>query len=121
MSVMQRWIARLRDPESKQCIFRLRKGDCFCATGLLADVIDPNGWYLLALPDHFGDFSWHSHISGLSRHYLKKNNIAESDYHLAIFANDRGASFAEISDCLETGDWGTNKELYDETYSDKLL
>lgn len=39
-----KWVAALRSGNYKQGHTQLRRGNCFCALGVLCDVIDPNAW-----------------------------------------------------------------------------
>lgn len=44
MTVLEQFLAALRSDKYQQGIGQLRSGDCFCALGVLCDVVDPAGW-----------------------------------------------------------------------------
>ena len=37
-------LRRLEDPETQLGAFMMRKGNCFCLIGLIADIVDHNRW-----------------------------------------------------------------------------
>ena len=50
--VKRRWVEALRGGEYAQCRISLRRGNSFCAMGVLHDIIDPTGW------DEYEGFSY---------------------------------------------------------------
>jgi len=42
----KKWIARLRDPNTKQGQYNLKTSYGFCCLGVLCDLVDPNIWRL---------------------------------------------------------------------------
>lgn len=41
------WVEALRSKKYQQTRSSLREGDCFCALGVLCDILDPEGWQFL--------------------------------------------------------------------------
>ena len=44
MSLKQRFVAALRSGKYEKGVGRLKAGECFCAQGILLDVVAPEGW-----------------------------------------------------------------------------
>jgi hypothetical protein len=58
-TIREKWIEALESDKYRQCVRYLRRKvdgiDCHCATGVLADIIDPKGWN----NDEFLGWYWH--------------------------------------------------------------
>lgn len=107
--IQAKWVAALRSGKYNQCRGQLRKGDCFCAIGVLCDVIEPDGWKRgyngwehdgqrtrlsiefsrrLGFEPQFGFNGYHPQLAGIGTFICKLND-------------DLGYSFAEIADLIE--------------------
>jgi hypothetical protein len=102
----KQWVQALRSGDYKQGQNGLRvdegDGPRFCCLGVLADLIDPDGWF-----DGRNAFSGECEI----RHqlgeaeqpggYLKRRLLHKSTQLSLSNKNDEGASFDEIADYIE--------------------
>jgi hypothetical protein len=97
-SLKARWIKALRSGEYKQGFGHLRKGDCFCANGVLADIVDPKGWSK-DIEENF--WRWRGYgLTFTSTEIFKSKLISQL---LLVEKLNDGAkfSFPEIADQLE--------------------
>ncbi len=123
-SLKQRWVRALRSGKYTQATGALRTEDGFCCLGVLCDVYDPENW-TLAPHEELGHESQEWHYKSTNRPndrtYWKDvlpNEIVEfagfdtgnpevpyevcdGKTSLAVI-NDRGATFAQIADLIET-------------------
>lgn len=83
---LDKWVANLRSGKYKQGVKKFKKGDRYCAIGLLLNTIDPLGWY----PDgsHTSDWSLDCWIPRRLRLEIQE-------------LNDEGFDFGEIADFYE--------------------
>lgn len=117
------WVAALRDPNRKQAQGRLRKGDGMCCLGVLCDIEDPEEWV-----DEGGVWRWSTceaaPPAGLAMMRCGMTdragalNYPFNEVTLAVMKrigekldrlgsclaqlNDKGATFAEIADIIES-------------------
>jgi hypothetical protein len=98
-------VAALRSGKYRQGAGYLRRGDCYCAEGVIADVIDPNGWEPTLFDDGEPIYAWHGSVKWLLGGYLRSvlGNTLEGGVAALATANDKGMSFADIADALEAG------------------
>jgi hypothetical protein len=96
------FIVALRSGKYEQIAHYLRIGDCFCAEGVLCDLLDPDAWYRR----REGHYEWNG-----NGFWIVSSNIPE-EIHKALgyevgdlaYANDvMCLTFAEIADELEAG------------------
>lgn len=88
--IIEKWIAALRSGEYKQEFNCLRKGDCFCAIGVLCDIVDPTAWE--------GDL-WHGQSSMPAWAW---EHISSGSMWTVITWNDRDhLTFDQIAEKLE--------------------
>jgi len=94
-TVRERWIAALRSGKYKRCTGQLRRGDRFCALGVLADIIDPGGW----APSPGGNYVlWRGAVGNIGT----STYVAGVEDGRVITWNDASKlSFSEIADRLE--------------------
>ena len=115
-SLLNKWIARLEDPTTKQGKNMLLKKDgSMCCLGVLCDIVDPNGW--TEMPDEdwglLRKFFVYNKDSNSSYLELPKNladelNMFQTGYPIEgkkdsialINMNDDGISFKEIAALL---------------------
>lgn len=94
-----RWVAALRSGEYEQGHMRLRKGDRFCCLGVLADLVNPHGW--------FGEGErcwWKPGTAGLAPHAtdVPAALVPYAAQGVLAALNDRaGLSFSAIADWIE--------------------
>lgn len=100
-----RWVAALRDPNLKQTKGRLRSddGDAFCCLGVLANLIDPDGWMFDSFTE---DWCWHGEAQALpldewSRLRDENSSCGMNEQQQWSIKNDGGWTFAEIADRIE--------------------
>lgn len=110
----QQWIQALRSDHYKQGRGQLRKGNTFCALGVLCDVVKPQGW----AKNGFGVWAHDGQGTALSRDFAVElgMRVAQDGTRMVhpgvdgvSFAhmNDRQAkSFADIADLIEAN-WET--------------
>jgi len=99
-TLKQRWIEALRSGRYKQCHGVLRRGDRFCALGVLADVEDSTRW-----SPWFKDtecFEWGAG-SGLSACPSKDvmRSVGVSAMYVYELNDILGRSFEQIADWIE--------------------
>src|ERR1700740_2365093 len=80
-TVKQQWVAALRSGDYKKGIGRLKKIDsenevCYCSLGVLADIINPDGWTFDSSTDNFA-FEKTSYIK-------IDSNILDFDYQATL-------------------------------------
>lgn len=107
-----RWVAALRSGKYKQGRYRLRqcytdeRSTTYCCLGVLADVVDPNGWRIGMSEEHItaGDGggmlrrSWASKI-GLTTRNSKSGRMSQ---HKLVELNDQyTTTFEDIADVIE--------------------
>lgn len=98
--IKEAWLKALRSGEYQQGRHRLRnEDDCFCALGVLCDILDPSGWLksdggaIL-----FQDYSTMS-LSLKMKDYIGLNGI-QTDHIMSLNDID-GKSFEDIADYVE--------------------
>ena len=83
-----RWVAALRSGRYKQGKWDLRDGDKFCCLGVLADLVDPEGWEGCSWNDCFV--------------YVPSTILPEDKCRVLAVMNDhQSLSFSEIADYIE--------------------
>lgn len=98
-AIKARWVAALCSGDYEQGVGHLRLDDRYCCLGVLADIVDPQGWR----PDELNPT--------LSRH---RGNSVYPDYSVGYACglgqqeeidlstmNDGGKTFIEIADYIE--------------------
>lgn len=113
VELSKRWIAALRSGEYKQTSSCLRKGDCFCAIGVLCNIVDKGYWkeasdIMIGEYYQFGGFSISN--TGPYATIVDRLGGGESVHEYVLdkvtTMNDKeGKSFNEIADWLENY-WG---------------
>ena len=100
--VKAKWVAALRSGEYEQGTEMLRPGEnTYCCLGVLADVVDPNGWKLE--PGNFGPLWEHKSFCGRpSNDILKQVGLTRKAVDDLIKMNDvELRPFNEIADYIE--------------------
>lgn len=103
------WVQRLRSGDYLQGKENLRtEDDCYCCLGVLADVVDPEGWaedtdgdkyFMCIIGDSGGAF--------LERSEALKLGIDYETQKILGGLNDMGISFDEIADCIEANSFAS--------------
>lgn len=102
MATKQDVINALRSGTYKQTAGWLRRGDAFCAEGVVCDVIDPTKWTIRE-GSSYPMYSWDGLVAWAPREIIPVIGLAAYTYMASC--NDHGASFEQIADALETGEW----------------
>lgn len=124
-SLKQKWVRALRSGKYTQASGALRTEDGFCCLGVLCDVYDSKNWTLAPHEDFAGNESQEWHYKSCNRHNDRSywidvlpneivefagfdtNNpevpfdVCDGKTSLAVI-NDKGATFTEIADLIET-------------------
>jgi hypothetical protein len=103
MATKQDVIEALRSGTYKQTAGYLHRGDAFCAEGVVCDLIDPTKWVMVEGSSNPA-YAWDELIAWGPHHRLVPV-IGLAAYTYMATCNDHGASFAQIADALETGEW----------------
>jgi hypothetical protein len=110
---IKRWIKELRSGHYAQTTTYLKKNGRFCCLGVLADIVDPQGWetddatevemwrHSDSLNSSAISNSTFCEITGFSNHRDPKLVTATTFQNCLINLNDRGESFTKIADCIE--------------------
>lgn len=97
-------IAALRSRKYKQGQWLLRSadGECWCAGGVVLDVLDPNGWS--SVQSCVGQrWRWHGVMLYPRESEWRMIGLPLSDSSvLGVFNYDEGKTFEEIAEWLET-------------------
>ena len=100
-TLRERWIAALRSGEYKKSTSSLKTNDgtAFCCLGVLAELVDPNGW-----ADGGGIRGDRLQWRGQSYYVSEEEGVPglplEASRKLAVM-NDNGKTFPEIADYIE--------------------
>lgn len=108
--LVQAWIDALRSGKYQQTVNRLRKGNAFCVTGVLCDVIDNTRWVLDDDNDwryDFGGTQWY----GLYPNYLPLEDFVDNNGFMGN--NDDGWTFEQLADKIELR-WNMKQEQSNE-------
>lgn len=119
-SLKQKWVRALRSGKYTQATGALRTEDGFCCLGVLCDVYDPELWQVTGDDQDVGwnyklgciynDRTYYSDVlpndlvefAGLdSGNPEVPYDVCDGKTSLAVI-NDRGATFAQIADLIET-------------------
>jgi hypothetical protein len=102
-TLKKRFIAALRSGQYAQISGRLRDGDCFCPTGILADVIDPDAWYVFGC-----EYYWHGSRICLwneAEDAMRNAGVNLLGVWLMMSLNDDcSKSLEEFADMIESGE-----------------
>lgn len=98
--IKDRWVAALRSGKYKQgrgtlCSYDgLSNERSFCCLGVLADLIDPEGWKVRS----YVSLSWRDPSCTTD---LKQDTLDLDPQRKLIWMNDVGDTFADIADYIE--------------------
>lgn len=104
-----KWIAKLRNPETKQVQGTLKTENGYCCLGVLASIIGQDEELLKELKSSVAEDDyrlrvrveedWHTGILPLS--WVRKFKWPSQTAERLIGKNDSGSSFVEIADWIE--------------------
>lgn len=104
-TIKAHWVEGLRSGKYKQGRRRLRTGNefnCFCALGVLCDIVNPALWRLSGGWYAFGLTTPHSSYYSLPDNLATTIGLKSEDQTLVTILNDlEGKSFDEIADWIE--------------------
>lgn len=87
----------LRNTTLEQTRGVLRRGDCFCAGGVLCNEFDPTKWVECVA----GDYAFDGFMSMVPWEVRKHFNLTDEQMRLIMDWNDQGKTFKEIAGLLE--------------------
>lgn len=93
--LIKTWIDALRSGEYKQCRGVLIYNGCFCANGVLLNIIDKKAWNGSAWRSFSGKYMYSSDVN---RELIKENISFE---HISVLNDKLKLSFNEIADEIE--------------------
>lgn len=106
--VIANWVQCLRSGDYLQGKENLRTDDdCYCCLGVLANVIDPDGWYSSNDEIYFMCIVGDSGGAFLERSEALKLGIDYGTQKILGGLNDMGISFDEIADCIEVNSFAS--------------
>jgi hypothetical protein len=92
-----KWIAALKSKKYDYACGQLRFDDCYCAMGVLLDVINPNGWKL-AWDGH--SYTWEDEQFYLPERIRKGSKIKTKDLNFET-QNGWRTSLSYVSDYMD--------------------
>ena len=107
-----KWITALRSGEYEQGFGSLRNKDKYCCLGVLAVVekvhYEMNHDQMYIIDKELPAGSSQAHVG--ANWFTETTGLSAKLCTALAFANDKGATFAQIADCLEKK---TSKEIHD--------
>lgn len=97
--IKKKWLVALRSGKYSQCRGAFRKEDGFCCLGVLADVMQPDGWETNWLKRTEQGRIQHSSESFIYSGYFFEDK--QTCWHLAALNDSAKKSFTEIADWVE--------------------
>ena len=101
VEIRQKLIDALRDGKRGYAVFRLRLDDCFCAVGVLLDLVNPNAWELDPKKGWFWKFAGEKY-KGMPPVAFAPT-VQSNSYTIKQIQviNDEGKTHAQVVDWIE--------------------
>lgn len=103
LEIKQKWVQELRHGRRRQGYDVLCRQDelgrCYCVMGVLADILDPEGWEPPARVS--GVVGHRGRWSGLSHEMMEQVGLDPFDHGRLSKRNDSGWSFDQLADFIE--------------------
>ena len=106
VELVKQWIEALESGKYKKGNLQLRRGDCFCAVGVLCDVIDPKLWvraYNSIIitsdepnPDNLIEYSWNYNTCTTPELAKKKIGLTVDDFNNIMKLSDLNNDFSPV-------------------------
>ena len=93
-----KFVEALRSGRYKRCTGQIRKGDRYCLLGVLADIVEPNGWS----EGYGGEYRHKGHLIDLSPETAKRCGIDGEAREKFVNLNDECRwTFKRSADWIE--------------------